>query len=301
MFFKKKITIATHSGEFHPDDAFAVATVSLFLKRKPEDLKIIRTRDEDLISNADFVVDVGKDLDREKKIFDHHQYGGAGKRENGIPYASFGLVWKEYGKSICESSVVSGNIDEKLVQPIDATDNGMDIEKDIFRGVHYYAIEDAIFAMNPTWNEPSKMNDSLFLNAVKFARLVILREIEKARAFVKAENIVKKIYEETEDKRIIVLDENYPWKEILCKYSEPIYVIREDKEEKRWRVTTVKEGPNTIKSRKDLPVEWAGKSDKELVKITGVDDAIFCHVARFICVAKTFNGAMKLAQKALGS
>ena len=50
---------------------------------------------------------------------------------------------------------------------------------------------------------------------------------------------------------------------------------------------------------KDLPEEWAGKSDDELAKVTGVDDAIFCHPGRFIAGAGSFAGIMKMAQMAI--
>ena len=40
----KKIIIATHSGSFHADDLFAVATLSLLLGK--ENIEVIRTRDE---------------------------------------------------------------------------------------------------------------------------------------------------------------------------------------------------------------------------------------------------------------
>lgn len=36
------------------------------------------------------VVDIGGVYDLETNHFDHHQIGGAGKRENGIPYAAIG-------------------------------------------------------------------------------------------------------------------------------------------------------------------------------------------------------------------
>ena len=32
--------------------------------------------------------------------YDHHQRGGNGARENGVPYASCGLIWREFGKEL---------------------------------------------------------------------------------------------------------------------------------------------------------------------------------------------------------
>ena len=34
--------------------------------------------------------------------FDHHQAGGNGQRDNGVKYASCGLIWKSYGKKYLE-------------------------------------------------------------------------------------------------------------------------------------------------------------------------------------------------------
>src|SRR5437764_1161911 len=97
-----EVTIVAHNGNFHADDVFAVATVLLVLERSDFPAwrqaipKIIRTRDPKTIEKADFVVDVGGVYDAENNRFDHHQAGGAGTRANGIPYASFGLVWKKF-------------------------------------------------------------------------------------------------------------------------------------------------------------------------------------------------------------
>ena len=87
----KKIKIVTHSSGFHTDDVFAVATLLIMLGENA-DVEIIRSRDMEVIKTGDYVVDVGGVHDPVTNRFDHHQAGGAGKRENDIPYASFGLV-----------------------------------------------------------------------------------------------------------------------------------------------------------------------------------------------------------------
>ena len=95
--------IATHNGNFHADDVFAVAA----LKNIFPAAKLIRTRDLAVIANADIVVDVGGIFDTETNRFDHHQKGGAGARDNGIPFSSFGLIWQKYGLTICATSTTS--------------------------------------------------------------------------------------------------------------------------------------------------------------------------------------------------
>jgi len=75
LFSKKKpkIKIITHSGNFHADDIFAVATIALILDRDGEKYEITRTRDESVIATGDYVVDVGGEHDPEIDHFDHHQ------------------------------------------------------------------------------------------------------------------------------------------------------------------------------------------------------------------------------------
>jgi len=91
--------VATHPGNFHADDVFAVAVLQLV----HGELEIVRTRDPELQAAADVRIDVGGRHDPATGDFDHHQNGGAGERANGIRYASFGLVWREHGEALAGS------------------------------------------------------------------------------------------------------------------------------------------------------------------------------------------------------
>jgi len=64
----EKITVCTHSGEFHADDVFAVAILKLVFG----DINIVRSRDKTKIAEADIVVDVGEIYDKNENRFDHH-------------------------------------------------------------------------------------------------------------------------------------------------------------------------------------------------------------------------------------
>ncbi len=130
--------IVTHDSSFHTDEAFAVATLLIVLG----DGEVIRSRKQEIIDSGDYVVDVGMVHDPASKRFDHHQPGGAGERDNGIPYASFGLVWKEYGEKVAGGKREAVLIDRELVQPIDAHDNGVAIAEYKFKDVRDYAIGD---------------------------------------------------------------------------------------------------------------------------------------------------------------
>ena len=62
---------------------------------------------------------------------------------------------------------------------------------------------------------------------------------------------------------------------------------------------TICEKLHTFNNRKNFPQDWAGLRDEELQKVTQVSDAIFCHRGLFLAVAKSKEGAIALAEKAL--
>ncbi|MEK7574971.1 MAG: MYG1 family protein [Patescibacteria group bacterium] len=296
----KTVVIVTHDDRFHADDAFAVATLFCLLDKSPVQTTVVRTRDEALISKADFVVDVGAVHDPEKNRFDHHQIGGAGKRDNGIPYASFGLVWQKFGKDIAESSDAAMIVDRTLVTSIDASDSGVDIYTKIFPDTLPYTISDHIHNLRPTWQESAKLVDERFLEAVAFARKVLEREIVHAKASIAAESIVRKVYENTTDKRIIIFETFYDHEGTLASLPGPLFSVF-PRTGGTWVLKAIREDMSLFKNRKDLPKEWAGLRDSKLAEITGVPDAIFCHNARFMAVAKSKVGAIALANLALNS
>src|SRR3990167_3799014 len=124
---KSKKILVTHDGSFHTDDVFACATLSIYLTNAGEKFQIIRSRDEEIINSADYVFDVGGKYNAEKNRFDHHQVGGAGKRENEIPFSSFGLIWQKFGVEVTGKKEVADFIEQKLVLPVDANDSGVDL------------------------------------------------------------------------------------------------------------------------------------------------------------------------------
>lgn len=293
---KEIFKIVTHDGTFHTDEVFACATLELVFADK--NIEIIRTRDQQIIEHADCVVDVGMIYDENSLRFDHHQKEGAGERDNGIPYASFGLVWKKYGEDLCQNIEIANYIDEQLVSSIDAADNGVKCERDCMKGAYVYSIGDIISSIRPTWQENTSM-DEAFKEAVSVARGIISRILIHAKAYLDSKDFLIQSYLNSPDKRIIEIGKEYPgWYEILSLYSEPLYVIYERSSE-GWGVKAVRIEPNNFETRKPFPESWAGLRDEELQNITGVKDAVFAHASRFFVVAKSKEGAIELAQKAL--
>ncbi len=153
--------------------------------------------------------------------------------------------------------------------------------------------------MIPTWREESLSKDGMFTKSVVVAKEILAREIIQARDAVLAEEKVLEIYKNAGDKQIIVLNKAYPAEYTLCDLPEPLFVIYPRESDNTWGAKAVRENPKTFKNRKNFPSSWGGLRDEELVNITGVSDAIFCHRGLFLAVAKSKEGAIKLAELAL--
>ncbi|MGB1262429.1 MAG: MYG1 family protein [Cognaticolwellia sp.] len=283
-------TIVTHNGNFHADDVFSVAA----LKSIFPTFNLIRTRNVDVIAKADIVIDVGGEYNADASRFDHHQRGGAGTRENGIPYSSFGLIWQKYGLEICQGNQeVANSVDAKLVSTIDAIDCGH--VEGVPQGV---SLSQTISMFNPTWQEDNHF-DECFDEAVEFAVRVLARFIASADGGISAKSIVAKAIENAEDPRVIVLEKYIPWKTTVHALSEQALYMVYPSQTGQWRIQTVPVEPGSFEDRKPLPTPWAGLSEQALKDVTGIDDAMFCHNGLFIAGAESFASTMKMAAIAL--
>jgi uncharacterized UPF0160 family protein len=299
-WLESKKLVVVHDGNFHPDDVFAVATLDILLKGN---IKVIRTRDEDQLHKADFVLDTGHEYQPDQDRFDHHQTGGAGVRDNKIPYSTCGLLWKKYGEKICNSKEIADILDKKLVQTIDADDNGISIYQEVITGLSPITLTDIIYSFRPNWKEGMNFMDKNFFKAVDFAKGVILRSIKIIGDKAQITETIQDFYKNSSDKRLIVIDfigiSRYEIWDALQDFPEPLFIICQDKN--NWSVHAMRKKINSFENRKNFPAEWAGLKDVALAKITGVADAVFCHNGLFLAVAKSKEGAMKLAELALNS
>ena len=284
------LTIATHNGNFHADDVFSVAALKCVLPS----FNLIRTRDLELIAKADIVLDVGGIYDADAGRFDHHQRGGAGERENGIPFSSFGLIWQKYGLDICQGNQdLANSVDAGLVSVIDAIDCGH--VKGVSTGI---SLSHTISMFNPTWQEESDF-DKCFNEAVDFASKVLARFIASANGGISAKEIVAKAIDNAQDPRVIVLEQYTPWKRTVHTLSEQALYVIYPSGSGQWRIQTVPVELGSFEDRKSLPKPWAGLSDEELQEVTGIDDAMFCHNGLFIAGCQSLESTMKMAAMAL--
>jgi uncharacterized UPF0160 family protein len=284
--------IGTHDGRFHADEVMATAVLKEVFQ-----VELTRTRDEKVLDKLDIVYDVGGGR------FDHH---GVEKvyREDKIPYAASGLIWKEFGRqavkykepSLNEEEVeaVSQFIDRNLIEGIDALDNGIWIDT---TELPLMNISTIISGFNPNWKS-EKNEDEAFNEAVRVAFSVLDNTIDKRISVLKAKDIVAKAYNNRKTKELLILNKYCPYVESLRELDENeevLFVIYPRKDS--YAMQTVRKEDR--EDKKKLPAAWAGKRDEELAEITGVKDAIFCHTGRFIAVAGSFNGIMKLAKQAV--
>src|SRR5205823_3681283 len=126
------------------------------------------------------------------------------------------------------------------------------------------------------------------------------REIAGGRAFGRARELVESAIARAEDPRVIELDRNMPWKElVISRAPDALYVMYPKSD--GWGAQAVPREAGAFGNRRDLPAEWAGHSGADLAAITGVPDAIFAHPARFYVSAGSRAGIVALLGQALGS
>jgi len=298
----KDAKLITHAGTFHADEVFA--TIVLNYALDDEKINLSRVLDIENAKEDAIIYDIGGGK------FDHHQKGGNGIRKDGVPYASFGLIWKEYGRKCLENlnvekEVINDSlemIDKKLIEAIDAIDNG-ELSLIAKPKIDVNTISDLIGKFNSNWDEDETQNNR-FLEAIEFADKIFIRTVRSIESKLKARSYIEEAIKKSEND-ILVLDTFMPWKEWLLysknkKAKDILYVVYKSNRE-GYSVQTVPKGLNTFENRKSLPKEWSGLRGKDFKKKTGVKTATFCHNACFICGAEEKEDAIKLAKIAVES
>ncbi len=294
----KKVTITTHDGIFHADEVYALAVLTLYLEKVRKPFEIIRTRDTEKISTSEMVVDVGKEYLPSKNRYDHHQKEKPGFHENGIPYASFGLIWKHFGRKLTTNKKVWEKIEKKLVMGIDAIDNGAVISTPVTKGVFEYSNSQMMSAISYAYEESEI--EVAFAKALEIARLVVAGEIKKSEAKIEGEKIIEREVKKQGEPEVFILEKYSSWDSAVSRYKNIKLVIFPDKFSSNWCIQTARDdmemfGGDRIK----FPTAWCGLSGEDLVKATGTTDAVFCHTGGFFATTKSKTGAVEMANKAV--
>lgn len=268
----------THGGKFHADDVFS----SALLKIINPDIKIIRTfevpKDFDGI-----VFDIGGGK------FDHHQEGSE-VRENGVPYAAFGLLWREFGASLIggcpqeQAAKEAVHFDEGFIQPLDEDDNtGCGSQ-----------LAGVIGAFNPSWDS-DESSDQCFLEVLNLAIVILKKKINRIMSVLRAKELVEAALADSTD-NIVILPRFAPWKMILVPSDAEFVVYSSQRGGYSAQVIPIELGAKEAKC--DFPQEWAGKPADELQKMSGITTLTFCHKGRFLISADRLEDIIKACKLA---
>lgn len=304
-------TLVTHSGKFHCDEVFAygVLRLALGLQAPGQDHRLIRTRKPGPIAAGTVVWDVGSEFDAARNRFDHHQRG-APARPDGTPFSSAGLIWQVYGERAVAALLggngefapaIAADLDGSLVRRIDELDNGVSgagpVQDDAL------GLASLVGEFNPAWDSADAdgptAGDTAFLAASAFAEGVLRRRVDALRARHAAEAVVLAAHRAGEDPRILVLDRGMPWKGAVFDHDLPVLFTISPASNGNWMIDAMPPEPGSFAQRLPLPEAWAGLQEAELAAKSGVTDAVFVHVRRFVGAARSREGALAMARKAL--
>lgn len=274
---QKNASAFTHSGKFHADDVFSAA---LLLYLNPE---ITIARGNIVPENYEgLVFDIGRGQ------YDHHQKDSR-IRDNGVPYAAFGLLWEKLGPEILGEELAQ-KFDESFVQPLDINDNTGEKNE----------LATLIGNFNPGWDSKGS-NDEAFFQAVSVAGMILENKFERYLGNERADRRVEEVLAEhtealasgetpAENTNILVLPEFIPCQKRLSETNITFvifpsnrggYCIQPQKKE------------YSMNYKCSFPAEWLGLENEELEQVTGLQSAGFCHKGGFLMTVGMLEDAVK--------
>lgn len=297
------LIIGTHNGIFHSDEVVACAILSLLNSNKV--IKVIRSRNEKDLQDCDICVDIGGDK------YDHHQSGFNITRDNGIKYASAGLVWRDYGKmlikklasnffSISDSDInrIYEEIDNRIISKVDCEDNGVSYETHCFSFIPSFL---------PLWyNNSTDDFNNQFYSVLLVTINVLSAEIKTfiGKEFSKITIYNNWINHEYFNNGILEIpSQTMNWLETVSEINEStsmnyINFVIFPYPNGGWAAQCVPPSlTDKFSQRIPFPSAWAGQT-KELSEITGILDATFCHNGCFFVRGKTKESVIALCNLA---
>ena len=280
---KKDASAFTHGGKFHADDVFSAA---LLLYLNPE---IQIERGNQVPENYEGIVfDVGRGS------YDHHQKDSR-VRENGIPYAAFGLLWEVLGAEILGEDLAV-QFDESFVQPLDQNDNTGEKNE----------LATLIGNFNPTWDAKGG-TDEAFFQAVSVAGMILENKFQRYFGNERADKRVEEVLRAheadlkigrvpAEQEKILILPEFVPCQKHLSETKIAFvifpsnrggYCIQPQKRE------------YSMNYKCSFPEEWLGLEKEALEEVTGLESASFCHKGGFLMTTGTLEDAVKACKISL--
>ena len=280
---KKDAKAFTHGGKFHADDVFSAA---LLLYLNPE---IQISRGNQVPEDFDGIVfDIGRGA------YDHHQKDSR-IRENGVPYAAFGLLWEALGAEILGEELAL-SFDETFVQPLDNNDNTGEKNE----------LASLIGNFNPAWDAEGGA-DEAFFQAVSVAGMILENKFERCRGNERADRRVEEILAEqeraikageipAENRQILILPEFVPCQKHLSE-TEIAFVIFPSN--RGGYCIQPQKREYSLNYKCSFPLAWLGLENEELEAASGIAGAVFCHKGGFLMTTKTLEEAVQAAKISL--
>ena len=298
--------LITHSGGFHADELLSSA-VLIFLF---PDAQLIRSRDPILVTPAadKIIYDVGGAYNADAQIFDHHQRPNP-LRHDGQPFSSFGLIWAHYGREYLmamdipnvDIENIHSKFDAKFVLPIDLLDNGA-MEPSVAGALSILTLPALLGSLKPVFDDTSPTaNNDAFFRALSIVSSFLEAQIHNLAAKARAKNIIIEAIAKAGKSPILELPMGMPYLSTLNQEDADHMLFVIHPRGRDWTLNGIKLSNDTFDQRADLPAAWAGLTDNALESVSGVKGAKFCHNARFIAVASTKEGILKMAAIALES
>jgi uncharacterized UPF0160 family protein len=296
--------LVTHSGGFHADELLS----SVILTKLYPEAEIVRSRAPEWITPASdrIIYDVGGAYDAAAQIFDHHQRG-APLRDDGQPYSSFGLVWKQYGRAyLAAMGVPAGHVeavhqafDTKFVLPVDLLDNGA-LSPSTAGPLADLTLPSLLETLKPVFDDKAPGADNRgFQAALLIARAVVEAAIAQRAAKLRAESMVLEAIAATGDRRVLELAMGMPFRPAIVKAGADHLLFVVHPRDKDWCITGIRKTEDSFEQRADLPAAWAGLSNSDLEAVCGVKGASFCHNGRFIAAANSREAILAMAEIAV--
>lgn len=285
----------THNSKFHADDVFS----TVVLRKLYPDMHLTRTRDSEIIAAADIAYDLGGVYDHAARRYDHHQIGARKRADTGITYSAFGLIWDHYGLRYCEGDEeIWRYIDDVFVRGIDADDNGLTpSHPDMY--APEFTVPQIIRQLNPLAGSDEDY-DEQFAKAEDLAKGMLERMHDRIKSEYKDARDVRVAQAKSPDPQYAELDHAIVMNDFVSEIDELNYLLFPDGANNGiWRLYAVNVPNEKYAIKRPFPKEWAGLRDEDLMRLTGVPDASFCHKNQFLVVARSREGVLALLEKAL--
>lgn len=272
----------THDGSFHADEVSACALLILFDCIDFD--KITRSRDPKVLATCQYVCDVGGIYDPSQGLFDHHQAHYDGELSSAGMILQFLRDQKKI--SLKEHEAFS----RYIIKGVDDHDQGKDPS---IYGVCTFSHVIANF--NTIHHEaPAEEQHKAFFKALEFTFGHLRRFWERYQYIISCREIVAEAMRN--DTKVLMFEKSIPWQDVffdLGGEKHPAQFIIMPSGE-HWKLRGIP--PNDrdrMAVRMPMPQSWAGLLQGDLKKVTGIEDAVFCHKGRFISVWKTREAALR--------